>query len=638
MTPDGALRGGLAVLRVAGWQGCAAATPKTPTYMHDLYIFRFRAVRALAQFKKSMLSLMLFAAVSSAWADYYVGPTALGNASGSDWNNRAAYTTASFWNTMQTALNTGPVVVRFAGGTYSQGMLDLSNKGHPVNLLTIMANTLHAPVFSSSVSHQLKLRGAQNIRVYGLKFSGTGITSFAVWCQSSGKNTSRFLTFDTCKFENLTQVAYGAIGILDNSRDITVTGCTFANVGIGGGAHMLYCDHDARNITVTNCSFTNCKGDYVRFRDDTDFAKVDNCTFHSTSTTYNQDFIRMPLFNDVNPGDEYFGTDFQFTNNDFTYDVASGTNRVAIAFDVSGYNSTSYDFSPTTTQAATLSGTDYTAARALLSSNMGIEGLRVKIHGNSFSGTAYWEAYGYFANYGSTGSGVNGYTNVRPGTWASSGTLGAAPKLSFNANFERAGRWLRNWDSMWNGTAPVSHAGLNGTSKAARMAATGVNEMWQWVASPLTTSYTHDLLFAVGPHSGTGAKFRVDIFHNTVTDSRVSVGVSDSGQFGIFNGSSFVALPELGTLQFSLDANSDGDYSDAGDTLRWYKLRIVGNYSGATPYVDIHTSNVNSTTLSNSSLGKSIWVNGGPATGQKAGCVNYRNDAAAVILDELTWQ
>jgi hypothetical protein len=578
------------------------------------------------------------ALVSSARADYYVGPTALGNSSGSDWNNRASYLDATFWNSRQTELASVPVVVRFAGGSYTQGMLDLSTKGHPVNLLTLMANTLYAPVFSSAVTHQLKLRGAQNVRVYGLTFSGPDITSFAVWLQSSGKNTSRFITFDTCKFENLTQVAYGAIGILDNSRDITVTGCTFNNVGVGGGAHMLYCDHDARNITVVNSSFTNCKGDYVRFRDDTDFAKVDNCTFHSTSATCNQDFIRMPLFNDVTPGDEYFGTDFQFTNNSFDYDVASGTNRVAIAFDVSGYSSPAYDFSPSSAQATVLSGTDYAAARALLSSNMGIEGLRVKIHGNTFSGTAFWEAYAHWDNYGSSEGGVQGYINVRPGTWATSGTLGAAPKLSFNANFERTGAWLRNWNGMWSGTAPVSHAGLNGTAKAARMAATGVNEMWQWVASPLTTGYTHDLLFAVGAHSGTGAKFRVDIFHNTNADARVSVGVDGSGQFGIYNGSAFTVLPELGTLQFSVDANADGDYSDAGDTLRWYKLRIVGNYSAATPYVDLYTSDANSTTLTHSSLGKTSWVNGAPATGQKAGGVSYRNDAAAVIIDELTWQ
>lgn len=591
-------------------------------------------------FRPLCLAVFAFIAAltSAARADSYVGPTALGDGSGSDWNNRASYLDTAFWDNMQAALASSPVVVRFAGASYTQGMLDLSNRGHPINQLTLMANTLYAPVFNSTVPHMLKLRGAQNIRVYGLTFSGTGITSFAVWLQSSGKNSSRFITFDTCKFDGLTQVAYGAIGILDNSRDITVTGCTFNDVGIGGGAHMLYCDHDSRNITVTNCSFTDCKGDYVRFRDDTDFAKVDNCTFHSTSSTYNQDFIRMPLFNDVNPGDEYFGTDFQFTNNSFTYDSTSGTNRVAVAFDVSGYNSPAYDFSPTTTQAATLSGTDYAAARSLLSSNMGIEALRVKIYGNTFSGTAFWEAYGYFANYGSTGSGVNGYTNVRPAVWATSGTLGAAPKLSFNANFERTGRWLRNWDSMYNGTAPVSHAGLNGTAKSALMAGAGVNEMWQWVASPLTTTYTHDVLFAIGAHSGAGTKFRVDVFHDTLTDSRVSVGVNDLGQFGIYSGGSFVVLPELGTLQFSVDGNADGDYSDAGDTLRWYKLRIVGDYSGATPHVDLYTSDANSTTLNHSSLGKTSWVNNAPATGQKAGCVNYRNDTAATIIDELTWQ
>lgn len=559
-------------------------------------------------------------------ADYYVGPTALGNGSGSDWNNRAAYTDATWWNARQTELASTSVVVRLAGGSYTQGMLDLSSKGHPINLLTVMANTLHAPNFSSTVTHQLKLRGAQNIRVYGLKFSGTGITSFAVWLQSSGKNTSRFITFDDCLFENLTQVGYGAIGILDGSRDITVTNCTFNNVGAGGAAHMLYCDHDARNLTVTNCTFTNCKGDYVRFRDDTDFATVDNCTFRSTSTTYNQDFIRMPLFNDVTPGDEYFGTDFQFTNNAFTYDVASGTNRVAISFDVSGYSSPGYDFSPSSTQAATLSGTDYAAARALLSANMGIEAQRVKIYGNTFSGTSFWEAYAHWDNYGSGEGGVQGYINVRPSTWGTSGTLGAAPKLGFNANFQRTGKWLRNWDAMWSGAAPTQVPGLNGTSKAARLASTGSNAMWQWVASPLTSSYTTDVLFNVGTPGATGLVFAVDVLHNTVADSRVTIGVNDQGQFVISNGSDAnpVVLSGLPAIQLSNSV--------------WYRLRIVGNYSGATPQIDVHTSNANSMTLSNSVTGLTYWVNGAPATGQKANAIVYRNNATPVTIDELTWQ
>ncbi|HEY1109688.1 MAG TPA: hypothetical protein VGE76_13665, partial [Opitutaceae bacterium] len=144
------------------------------------------------------LFVSLSSFVAAARADFYVGPTALGNGSGSDWNNRAGYMDAAFWSARQADLASGPVVVRFAGASYTQGMLDLSNKGHPVNLLTLMANTLHAPVFSSAVTHQLKLRGAQNIRVHGLTFSGPNITSFAVWLQSSGKNTSRFITFDDC--------------------------------------------------------------------------------------------------------------------------------------------------------------------------------------------------------------------------------------------------------------------------------------------------------------------------------------------------------------------------------------------------------------------------------------------------------
>ena len=61
------------------------------------------AVTALKQLTSSevqhanlALTLITGVALPVTRADYYVGPTALGNGSGSDWSNRAAYTNTAF--------------------------------------------------------------------------------------------------------------------------------------------------------------------------------------------------------------------------------------------------------------------------------------------------------------------------------------------------------------------------------------------------------------------------------------------------------------------------------------------------------------------------------------------------------------
>ena len=56
-------------------------------------------------------------------------------------------------------------------------------------------------------------------------------------------------------------------------------------------------------------------GDYVRFRDRTDFGIVKNSRFVRTMTFPNVSFISIPCFNNQDPGNEFFGTNFSFTDN-----------------------------------------------------------------------------------------------------------------------------------------------------------------------------------------------------------------------------------------------------------------------------------------------------------------------------------
>jgi hypothetical protein len=102
------------------------------------------------------------------------------------------------------------------------------------------------------------------------------------------------------------------------------------------------------------------------------------------------------------------------------------------------------------------------------------------------------------------------------------------------------------------------------------------------------------------------------------------------------NGNTFVAVPELGTIAFSNDANGDGDYSGAGDTLNWYQLRITVDYTAATPTFSIARGVANTPSdYTYSASGLTGWVNGAPPSGSKAGLVNFANTSADVIVDEV---
>lgn len=146
-----------------------------------------------------------------------------------------------------------------------------------------------------------------------------------------------------------------------------------------------------------------------------------------------------------------------------------------------------------------------------------------------------------------------------------------------------------------------------------------------------------DCLFAIGSaFTGTGTKFKVDLFHNDPTGAKVSIGVNNLGQFGIYNGGTFTVLSQLGTVAFSVDNNGNGNYTDPGDTLNVYRLRIVGNYSASTPYVNIYTSDANSMELTHQVLGKTYWVTSAPISGLSApDMVLFYNYTAPVLLDQI---
>lgn len=591
----------------------------------------------------------------TAVTSYWVAPAAAGTGDGSSSANAAYYLNTSFWSTAQSQLQTADVNVNLLDGNYSAGTLTLTDMGKPLHRLCLQAVDLYGPAISTTGSTILNIVGSQNIKFYGLVFTGP-CSSWGIDCQPDYLKPCRNLEVSWCRFLNLTNAYYGAIGLVNGTRDITVDNCTFTNITNGDHAHMIYASHDVMGVVVTNCVFQDCLADYVRFRDDSDYCVVDHCTFVSTLSASAFPFITSPLFNDSDPGpgDEFFGTYFQITSNSFTYNVAAGT-RAALQFSDSGYDPQGYHCALTPAQASLLSGGSTSFQQSFLQTNLGIVASGIKMFGNTYnSRVTYHAVYSYSYASGTTNAPQNGWQgNIDISSVPdASGTLPLPwPKLR-NADFDRQGLLelpinyslkdyeclFRTWLCNPKYTDILSHPGFSGTTNAMRFDRTTSQYIYQWISNP-TPVWTLDCQFALGTNfTGTGTKLKVDLFHDDLAGSKVSVGVDNLGRFGIYNSGTFTVLPELGTVAFSVDNNGNGLYSDPGDILNVYRLRIVGNYSAATPYVNIYTSDANSLTLDHQSLSNAYWVSGAPVSGQSApGTIAFYNYTAPVVLDQIAF-
>ena len=605
-----------------------------------------------------LISLLLVAFNSEAKSQstYYVAPSVMGTGDGSSAANAAAYLSTTLWKKIQEGLNANNTTVWMINGTYNSGTLTLNFMGDPMHKLVIQAVTDYQVIMSVNpgTSYIINMKGTHNTYVRGLVFTGP-CSSFAVACWSDGKKTARNLQFVNCKFEDLTKAKFGAL-YLAKADNITLQGCFFTNVGINGGSHMIYSDQNCRNLSISNSRFTDCKGDYVRFRNETGYVKVDGCKFNSTNIDYNQEFILVPLFNDVNPGDEFFATDYQFTNNTFTYDVA-GRRRHAIQFRCDGYNVPTFnglDYNVAEKDSVILNHGTASQKTAILGPKVGLDNSKIKIYGNKYFNVDYEVVYWHHPNYGSKSEGYTGFCNLS--NWPStSGEVASAP-IIINGNFEMKGYYLRNWNT--SGMHPVVHSGLNGRDAINRVSKGHLNdgkdainrvstavllnsqssqELFQWL-NDAPNKWKMDCLFAVGSPSGPGIKFRIDVGHNELKDSRISIGINSRGQVGIYNDTSFVALPSLGEIRFSVDSNADKNYSGTGDQLKWYHLQITGNYSVDSPFADISLSEENSMIFKRSAKHVTYWVNGAPVKNAKPAIVNFYTNACDAIVDEVQFK
>jgi hypothetical protein len=192
------------------------------------------------------------------------------------------------------------------------------------------------------------------------------------------------------------------------------------------------------------------------------------------------------------------------------------------------------------------------------------------------------------------------------------------------------------FDSGWvTGTNVIRQGGFApGSANAVRLVGEGQRVGQNVVCS---SDWYMEAFFAVGDTATENEVFSVylntisDIFNAGATRLRLRY---QNGQFLI--GAN--ALPDLGTLLPSVDANADGDLNDAGDTRNVYRLRIIGRGWGAGgSTADVELSEPNSPNLDRVVAGLSINSAGGAPTAlafdsMSAGSPGFWVDDARLII------
>ena len=210
-----------------------------------------------------------------------------------------------------------------------------------------------------------------------------------------------------------------------------------------------------------------------------------------------------------------------------------------------------------------------------------------------------------------------------------------------NGDFEDvSGAFPKAW-TIVRGT-PTQHAGFGGTTTAAYLhkLAQGGDRITQTPASPPGPKWELDLLFATEDPGGNADRGLNIILGNNVGSGNLNLRVNGDGSVQTVTSTpttTFIDVPNLSNaVQFSVDANGDGDFSDVGDTLNVYHMVLRGDYSTATPSYTVLLSQANQTALTLNGT-TNLWFTASPTAGSSISSVSIsaQNSNGAYVVDQL---
>ncbi len=344
----------------------------------------------------------------------HAAPQSRGTASGQTSTDAARFSSPEFWNEVRRQLDRDHVTVVLQNGRYTD-VVSLGQLGRPLRRLTIRAETPHRAIFAGP--GRIRFGGAVNVTVRDLAFTDSDPDariyklSFSV-DRETGRVSENILIED-CQFYDA-PVYYGALGVSNGGHHVTIHRNTFRNIGSGTTAHMIYTAYDVHHIKVIGNSFVDCRGDYVRFRDNADHCEVRFNEFRSRAPLYNRPFVQMPVFNDVDPGDEFHASHYLFTDNTFTYDSTDGPpdHRDAMGYHTSGFDPPGFHLLPTADEAAILRGGSPEEKRRLCLDVFHIDLEQVRVYRNRLTNHNRLFRYSAKAAYGSKHRGWQGVEEI----------------------------------------------------------------------------------------------------------------------------------------------------------------------------------------------------------------------------------
>lgn len=346
----------------------------------------------------------------------YVAPQSRGKGNGESIEDAAHFMDDIFWGRVNDQLMTGSVEVRFLAGDYSEAYLKnglvLDGVGNKDYRLTLVGNKdvlFKLPVGHSDKSDVIRFNNCQNIAITEFHFTGDGRTQYTL--RITGSYSKNFV-IDHCSWTDMYGIIYGATGVHHGASNVEYKNCQFKKIGFSGGSHMMYHSYGALNIRVRDCYFEDCKGDYVRFRARTDRGIVENSRFVRNNNYPDVSFIAIPCFNDVDPGDEWFGTNFTFVSNQFENRASTPTTN-AIFFYHQGYSPSQFHYLLTQEEGELLTNGTSIDKKRILKHNFGIDVNNIRIVNNFYSANITNQvAIRSTAAYGATSLGWEGTVNI----------------------------------------------------------------------------------------------------------------------------------------------------------------------------------------------------------------------------------
>jgi autotransporter-associated beta strand protein len=412
----------------------------------------------------------------------YVAPAAAGAATGLSAASAAKYNSTAFWSAVKASLNTNSVKVIFLEGDYvmdtSADTLAISNLGNDSHTLTLEGEHPFGSVFTRTDAAQtndgpamLHLMWTTNVVVRHLHWENdTSLPGrlvqygLAIDGISTGADT-RNISVQGCSFVGLSWNIYGAMGFHHaTTHGGRVTNCDFVRGGYNTGFHMIYNAYGPYDLSFENNHFEDCTGAYLRLRGGCHEVLVCSNTFVSTASAYNQPFVQLAAYNNLEPGDETWGHNFVIADNQFAY-LVSGGNNVAFHLNHMGFDpyrapGLLWDYLLTTAEATVLNSGTVAARKSLVRTNFGLNfdtqifltnNVRQGFHASDLKlYTTSYPAYNY--------QDPNGVWHICPnyggdGTYDISSIVTQPVGSTTNA-------WTPNASGTWDNTANWSPAGV----------------------------------------------------------------------------------------------------------------------------------------------------------------------------------